>query len=219
MRLADDLRQELVHDEPLVVPGRQPPRLGEDRRRVVRCPLRAHVVDGVVVEEQERAVQAGDDQVLVVARVGDRSAAPSARRGRSSNSPPLSTFSLMWSSGSYSSCCGDRARAVDRVEVERRRAEVARVLGLGRPGRAASRRRRSCRGRGTGRRTSCRPCASGCSGCSRSATGRRSAPSAPPTSGSAASSRPPGLPELDQRGLRPPASATANGGRSKIRPK
>jgi hypothetical protein len=43
-------------------------------------PLAAHVVDCAVVEEQERAVQSGDDQVLVVARVGDDRAAVRATR-------------------------------------------------------------------------------------------------------------------------------------------
>ena len=77
----------------------------------------------------------------------------------------------------------DRAGAVDRVEVERRRAEVASLLRV--------RRLRESRGRVEGDvvveelAEECRPgrLRRGCSGCSRSATGRRSAASALPPAG------------------------------------
>ena len=101
-RLPDELRQELVQHEPLVMPRRQPARLREHTRRLLELLLVAHVVDRAVVEEQERALQPGDDQVLVVARVGDDRARRRRRRGRSSKGPPRSTCSLTWSAGSYS---------------------------------------------------------------------------------------------------------------------
>ena len=112
----------------------------------------------------------------------------------------------------------DRPGAVDRVEVERRRAEVARVRRVGRRAPAATWRRRSCRGRGTGRRTSSPPCGSGCSDCSRSATGRRSAPWARPPADRAASSRPPGLPS-SRRAASTFGVCCANAGNRKSRPK
>ena len=179
---ADDLRQELVQDQPVVVPGRQPARLREDRHRVARPALRTDVVDGAVVEEQERAVEPGEDQVLVVARVADDRGAVGAARQVLEQAAALD-LELDVVGGVVQLLLGDRARPVDRVEVERGRAEVARALGSRRPRPASSSRRRSCRGRGTARRTSCRPVGSGCSGCSRSARGRRSAPSARPPAG------------------------------------
>ena len=178
-RLADDLRQELVHDQPLVVPRREPARLREHVHRVAELALLADVVDRVVVEEQERAVQPGDDQVLVVARIAD-DRGPSARRGRSSNSAAALDLELDRGRRVVQLLLGDRAGAVDRVEVERRRAGLRRILGVGRAAPASRSRRRSCRGRGTGRGTSSLRCESGCWGCSRSARGRRSVPSARP---------------------------------------
>ena len=67
-------------------------------------PRRADEVDDAVVEAEERGVQPGDDQVLVVARVGD-DRGPVGVRGTSSNSPPLSIRSFARSAGSYS--CGE----------------------------------------------------------------------------------------------------------------
>jgi hypothetical protein len=49
--LADDLRQELVQDEPLVVPRCQPARRREHVHRIGQAPLLAHVVDRTVVEQ------------------------------------------------------------------------------------------------------------------------------------------------------------------------
>jgi hypothetical protein len=68
-RLPDEQRQELVQDHPLVVPGGELPSRGEGVLR--RLLLGSHVVDRVVVEQDERAVQPGDHQILVVARIRD----------------------------------------------------------------------------------------------------------------------------------------------------
>jgi hypothetical protein len=57
--LADHPGQEVVHDDPLVVPSCQPLRLGEG----------PSVVDEVVVQLEERDVKLRDDQILVVAGV------------------------------------------------------------------------------------------------------------------------------------------------------
>ena len=131
--LADDLRQELVHDEPLVVPRGQPARLGEDRRRVAQVALGPHVVDRVVVEEQERAVQPGDHQVLVVSRVGDHGRVVGAPRQVLEQAAALD-LQLEVIVRVVQLLLGDVPCAVDRVEIERRGAEVASVLGLGRLG-------------------------------------------------------------------------------------
>ena len=62
--------QELVDDQPVVVPGGQAARRLEHFGRVADA-LAAHVVDRAVVEGREGAMHPGDDQVLVVARVAD----------------------------------------------------------------------------------------------------------------------------------------------------
>ena len=68
-----------MHHQPVVVPGRQPPRLRE--RLLPRAgPRRAGLLDGAVVEADEGAVQPGDDQVLVVARIALKTFRQSARR-------------------------------------------------------------------------------------------------------------------------------------------
>jgi hypothetical protein len=76
--LADDQRQELVQDDPVVVPCRHPPRLLERR---IRIPVRSRPVDRPVVEANECALQPRNHQVLVVTRIGhDRRAARVARQ-------------------------------------------------------------------------------------------------------------------------------------------
>jgi hypothetical protein len=55
-----------VHEHPLVVPRRQPARAAE-QLVVAVAPIARQEVDGAVVEEQERRVEARDDQILVVA--------------------------------------------------------------------------------------------------------------------------------------------------------
>ena len=80
-RLPDDLRQELVHDDPLVVPAHQALRFAEDLVRAPATIARSDVVDCFVVEHQERRVQTGKDDVLVVARIAeDRRAVRRARQ-------------------------------------------------------------------------------------------------------------------------------------------
>ena len=168
-----------MHDQPVVVPGREPARLREHVHRVAQAPLLADVVDRVVVEEQERAMQPGDDHVLVVARIADDRGAVGAARQILEDAAALD-LELDVVAGVVELLLRDRAGAVDRVEVERRSAEVAgHPQGWWRA--PASRwRRRSRRGRGTGRGTSSLPSDSGCWGCSRSARGRRSVPWARP---------------------------------------
>ena len=63
---------EVEEDDPLVVPGGDPPRLLEERRAGQRRRVgRASMVDDLVVELQEREVRLRDQQVLVVALVAD----------------------------------------------------------------------------------------------------------------------------------------------------
>jgi hypothetical protein len=98
-RLPDDLRQELVHDQPVVVPRRQP--AARDQMSSHPCSRAARPVDRVVVEEDESALQAGNDQVLVVARVrNDRGVRAAVDPRQVSNRPPKSIRSLSWSAGS-----------------------------------------------------------------------------------------------------------------------
>jgi hypothetical protein len=88
------------------------------------------VIDGTVVEEQEGAVEPGDDQVLVVARIADdRGAVGAARQileGAAAFDRELDAVI-----GVVQLLLRDGAGAVDRVEVERRCAEVAGVRGIG----------------------------------------------------------------------------------------
>jgi hypothetical protein len=69
--LADDPGQEVVHDDPLVVPPDQPLDLLEQVVPAQRAVGRDGLHDGVV-EPQHRAVQLGDQDVLVVAGVADQ---------------------------------------------------------------------------------------------------------------------------------------------------
>ena len=59
-----------MEDDPLVVPRRQAPSLGK-RVGWIADTGGTNGIDSVVVEQQEGALQAGDDHVLVVARIGD----------------------------------------------------------------------------------------------------------------------------------------------------
>jgi hypothetical protein len=72
-RLADGRRQELVQDEPLVVPAHHPPGLHEDLLwGVAGAEVDLDVSHHPVVEAQEGQLELGDDQVLVVARIADQ---------------------------------------------------------------------------------------------------------------------------------------------------
>src|SRR5829696_2470509 len=70
-RVANHPAQEVVHDDPLVVPADQPLGLFE---QVVAGQRRGgrHVVDNLVVELQHGQVQLGDQQVLVVAGIAEQ---------------------------------------------------------------------------------------------------------------------------------------------------
>ena len=119
-----------MDDHPLVVPGREPARLREDVHRVGQLPLLADVIDRMVVEEQEGAVQPRDDQVLVVARIADDRASVRAAR-QVLEGPAALHLELDVVGGVVELLLRDRPGAVDRVQVERRRAEVARVGRIG----------------------------------------------------------------------------------------
>ena len=125
-RLADDQRQELVQDEPVVVPGRQPPSLGEGST-ARRCPwsraqstallwnrMNAHCRPAIIrfssfLGSGMIAVLSLVREILELAAGLDPELCPVGRvvelRAR------------------------HRAAAVDRVEVERRRPRVRGVLG------------------------------------------------------------------------------------------
>jgi hypothetical protein len=69
--VADDLRQEVADQDPLVVRRDDPAGLREERRALQPRLLAGDVLDHVVVEADHRVVQLRDDDVLVVARVAD----------------------------------------------------------------------------------------------------------------------------------------------------
>ena len=111
-----------MHDDPLVMPAHQLLRLPEQLRPRETVAL-ADVLDDPVVEADEQQVQLREDQVLVVARVaGERAALCVARQvvehvqelhAAVARVGPLIQERLVRG-----------ARAVDRVEVQARRAEV-----------------------------------------------------------------------------------------------
>src|SRR5882672_3117397 len=68
---ADEERQELVNDHPVVMLGGEPTCLFEHLFSVHARAVPAHVIDRLVVEQEERGMQAGDDDVLVVAGIDD----------------------------------------------------------------------------------------------------------------------------------------------------
>jgi hypothetical protein len=68
-RLSDDLWQELVDDDPLPMVDH---RAAGVEPWVAGKVARPSVVNGAVVRQQERDLQASDHEVLVVAGVGDR---------------------------------------------------------------------------------------------------------------------------------------------------
>ncbi len=126
-RLPDDQRQVRVEDDPMVVPCRQLAPLLESG---VGVAVDARPIDRVVVEEDERALEAGDHQVLVVARVGDDRRVVRVSRQileqASRLDPELRPVDRLVQLRS-----GDRTRPVDGVEVERRRPRVRRAGGVG----------------------------------------------------------------------------------------
>jgi hypothetical protein len=113
----------------VVVPGGQPPSLGEYLVQARPGLVRPHEIDGVVVKEEEPGVQPGDDQVLVVARIADGGAPVAAPRQVLEGAPEadleLGGVGRVVELGGAARPC-----AVDRVEVERRRARVPNARGL-----------------------------------------------------------------------------------------
>ena len=197
-RLPDDLRQELVHDDPLPVVDDRAPGVEPDVARQVVGPPEVH---GPVVGQQERDLQAGDDEVLVVARVGDdrasgRCCAAGPRTGRRSR-----PGTWRGRDGAVELRAHRRAAAVHRVEVEPR---VARVRCLRR---ARSRRRaREVVSKVTSWSRNCPtnvvPAVMLVTTLSRLfglSSGLVISRIGPSCSGSLASSTPPGLPDLDHR--------------------
>jgi hypothetical protein len=133
--LADDLWQELGDDQPVVVPGRQAPRRLEHLGRAAE-PFAAHVVDRAVVEGGEGAMQPRDDQVLVVARVADdrRAVRPTREVLEEAAAFKLELDVVGWV---VELLLGHEAGPVDRIQIQARRAVVARRLWfsrLGKPG-------------------------------------------------------------------------------------
>ena len=117
-----------MQNDPVVVPRRHPPRLLERR---IRIPVRSRPVDRAVVEEDERALQPRNHQVLVVTRIGhDRRAARVARQileHPARLDPQLRPVGRVVELRTR-----DRTRPIHRVEVERRRAPVRRAARIGR---------------------------------------------------------------------------------------
>ncbi len=126
----DDLRQVLVQDEPVVVPRRHLPRVGERRGTavaVVPCP-----VDGVVVEQDEGALQPCDHHLLVVARVGDdRGVRPVVDARQILEEAAEADAQLVPVRRVVQLRACDGAGAVQGVEVQRRRPGVHRVGRVG----------------------------------------------------------------------------------------
>src|SRR5215211_6955710 len=69
---ANGLFQELVHDDPLVIPAYQALRLGEHLAGMREPEVALHVIHHGVVEPEHRHVQLRDDQVLVISRIAEK---------------------------------------------------------------------------------------------------------------------------------------------------
>jgi hypothetical protein len=119
-RLPDELRQELVHDEPLVMPGQRA--AGRCEPLIDRHPLGGELVDDPVVGEDHRALDPGDDDVLVVARVGD-DGLPVGVAGQVLE-PPARLDPQFHPVGLVELRARDRTTAVDRVKIEGWRTHV-----------------------------------------------------------------------------------------------
>jgi hypothetical protein len=80
-RCAHRLDQELVDDEPLVVPADYPLGLGEDLvEGVAGAELRFDIGNYPVVEADQREVELGDDDVLVIAGIAQERGALTVAR-------------------------------------------------------------------------------------------------------------------------------------------
>ena len=86
---ADQAGQEVVPDDPLVVPGQCP--LGRIEQAILRRTVGPEPVDEPVVGVQQRQVQVSDEDVDVVARVADQGYAL-AVAGQVEPSMPGSSF-------------------------------------------------------------------------------------------------------------------------------
>ena len=121
-RLADEQRQELLQQHPVVVPGRQLPRLLE---RCGPCvTVVAGPVDRLVVEEHEGTVQTRDHHVLVVARIGDDRRVRPLRPLMVLEQAAEPDRQLVVVGGVVQLRARHRTGAVHRVEIEGRRARV-----------------------------------------------------------------------------------------------
>jgi hypothetical protein len=127
-----------VQHEPVVVPGREPARVGKCSQPGVAALVRQ--VDGTIVEEDERAVEPGDHQVLVVARIRDDCRArPVVRSWQVLECAAVTNPQLRRIGGVVELGTAFGTGAVHGVEIERRRAGVR---GGPRLGRNAETRRR-----------------------------------------------------------------------------
>ncbi len=148
-RRVDDARQEVGLEHPLVVPDHQ--LLGGAEQPVSGEAGERELVDHAVVEADERQVRLGDHQVLVVARVRDQRCAPVGRRARGPTAARqvealerhvdavVPGRERRWARGArleLHAVLGvedlvvlvTRAAAVDRVEVQRRRAALQQLV-------------------------------------------------------------------------------------------
>ena len=113
-----------MEEEPLVVPGRRA--AGRVEHRGLLHAVRPHGVDGMVVEQEEGAVQAGEDHVLVVSGIARERTHVRGPREVLEEAARLD-LELRAVGGVVQLRRADRAAPVDGVEVERRGASVGRL--------------------------------------------------------------------------------------------
>ena len=140
---ADDPRQEVEGDCPLVMPADEALGLGEDVSRVMRAHRTGQVaspdvVDDLVVEVEERQLELTHDDVLVVALVADQcptllvpgQVACLERVAVGVRRRVLADEQLGRVVGVVDERLVGRARPIDRVEVEARSPEVGQRVGI-----------------------------------------------------------------------------------------
>ena len=116
-RVADDAGEELVDDQPLVVPGERPPRLVEELR--VLDAVLAEPVDQLVVRADEGNLHLAHEDVHVVARVADERCALLVPRHVAVVLEQLCRVVAPVEIGR-----AGRAASVERLEIRTRRAHV-----------------------------------------------------------------------------------------------
>src|SRR5918994_2626703 len=127
--LAHRQRQELVEDYPLVVPAGQPLGLVEDRAGT-RGATGQHFVYYRVVELQERQLELGDDQVLVVAGIADVRDVLAVPRNILRRLLVDEELDIVWRYSVVELWAGPASRSVDAVQVERGGAKVGNCRGV-----------------------------------------------------------------------------------------